>query len=221
MPSTCSDTSPPSTEVAISISVSDKRITCRTSSTKSPTTSPQSDCTSRIRARRVGGVSGTCSLRLKSKTVTSRPRTLHTPITSAGARGTGVSGGGLRISRIRVSSRPYSSSASKTAKNSRTGPFADTARRATPTAGRLTRSAMGDVRLLQHFAAREHLFDQGGRVEHQPDPLISQLGRSGEAAHAAQRAPERFDHDVLLSEQVVHHQPQAASAERSHHDEAA
>ena len=106
MPSTNSETSPPSAEAAGSISFAAKRTTCRTSSTSRPITSPDSAAPSKMRARRVKGRSSSVQRAPQIQHGDEQPRTLHTPTTLRGARGTMVIGGGLRISLMRVSSTP-------------------------------------------------------------------------------------------------------------------
>src|SRR6187551_3260867 len=202
MPSTNSETSPPSADAAGSISLAAKRTTCFTSSTNRPITSPDSAAPSKIRPRRVKGRSSRCKVRRKSKTVTSRPRTLHTPTTLRGARGTTVMGGGLRISLMRVSSTPYSSPASENIRNSRTGPRSPM-RRAKREAVDCVRLATGALQRARGFDARQHLFDQTRRIQHQADALVTQLGRASEAPDARQRFTEGFDHDVFLSVQEI------------------
>src|SRR4051812_35523597 len=209
MPITNSETSPPSAEAAGSISFAAKRTTCRTSSTNRPITSPDSAAPSKMRPRRVRGRSSTCKVRRKSNTVTSKPRTLHTPTTLRGARGTVVIGGGLRISLMRVSSTPYSSPASENIKNSRTGPRSPI-RRARREAVDCVRLATGTLQSTRRFSAGEHLFDQTSGIQHQAHPLVTELSRSRKATHCRQRLTERFDHDVFLPVQKVHHETEAA-----------
>src|SRR5688572_18674999 len=113
---------------------------------------------------------------------------------------------------MRVSSTPNTSPASTNVKNSRTGPRPE-ARRAMRSLPARTRSAMQLPSRKRDFVGREHLFDDRGRVEHEPHALIAELRRAGETAHHRERTSERLDHDVLLTEQAVHHQAEPAVAD--------
>src|SRR5258707_8681553 len=144
---------------------------------------------------------------LRSITVTSSPRTLTTPTTSLGARGTSVTGGSFRISRTSPMGTAYVSVPSRNARYSTRGPRTLIPRRAGPPPSRGTRSAIAPHPDRQ-VALQERLFDEGGRVEHERHPLVTELGRSREPLHLCEGRAERLDDDVLLSDDLADHQPE-------------
>src|SRR5581483_9842060 len=113
-----------------------------------------------------------------------------------------VSGGGFRISRTSATGAAYGSPPRRKARYSERGPRSCWRVRRTSGAARRTRSAMHPPRLERRARALgdgAHLVDQRGRVEHEPDPLVAELGRTGEAADVLERGPEGLDDHVLLA----------------------
>src|SRR5258708_7119000 len=167
--------------------------------------------TSKMRPLFVMSAGETRSRCLRSITVRSSPRTLTTPTTSLGARGTSVTGGSFRISRTSPIETAYVSVPSLNARYSTRGPRTLIPRRAGPPPSRGTRSAIAPHPDRQ-LALHERLFDERRRVEHQRHPLVAELGRAREPLHLRERRAERLDDDVLLSDDLVDHQPEPPNA---------
>ena len=152
----------------------------------------------------------------RSMTVTSRPRTLTTPTTSFGARGTSVTGGSFRISRTSPIGTAYVSRAEPKGQVLDARPArASSARRALRSRSRArARSAIGRLPPPRHRRrARNASSMSAGASSTSADALIAELGRAGEAVHLLQRRAERLDDDVLLADELVDHEPEAARAD--------
>src|SRR6185437_6767334 len=81
------------------------------------------------------------------------------------------------------------------------------------------RSAMESSRVdAVALAPRRHFLDERGRVDDKGDPLVPQLARAGEPAHALQRRAERLDDHVLLAYQRAHDEAQPAGADHRDDD---
>src|SRR6478609_828099 len=83
------------------------------------------------------------------------------------------------------------------------------------------RSARSATEKLLSLRVRvsEHFFDDGRRVDYQAHALVPELRGASEAAHRGQRGAERFDDDVLLTDQVIDEQTEAAVADgRNDHE---
>src|SRR5580698_3583035 len=86
--------------------------------------------------------------------------------------------------------------------------------RAPGSLARRARSAMETSRVdAEALAAGLRLFDEGGRVDDQSDPLIAELAGAGEAADALEGGAEGLDDHVLLADQGAHHQAEPARAD--------
>ena len=149
-------------------------------------------------------------------TVTRRPRTLTTPMTSLGARGTSVTGGSFRISRtspigtrVRVAAEAKGEVLdARPASLQRPGGAPDSVSSAREQASHTSPSPTGAVALARR------LFDERGGVEHERHALIAELGGAGETPHPAERLAERLDDDVLLPDELVDDEPEAALRQR-------
>src|SRR5687768_14459078 len=64
-------------------------------------------------------------------------------------------------------------------------------------------------------SAEECLFDERRSVEYECHPLVAELGRAGEPFHSLERRAERLDDDILLSDELVHHQPETPHSHRN------
>src|SRR6188768_4012673 len=139
------------------------------------------------------------SRRRVSTTVTNSPRTVHTPTTSGGERGTRVMLRTPRISSTCVSGTPYASPPTAKVRISRTGSSAPLIRAGTAVDGSMPSPSDTDAPSSLARVARAGLLDQCAGIEHQRDALVCQLRGAGEAAHRVERTPERADDDVLLA----------------------
>src|SRR5450432_1959270 len=96
------------------------------------------------------------------------------------------------------------------------GPRALRARRACERASGARRSAIVGYSGGGVTARKKRLFDERGRIEHERDALIAQLGGTREALYSFQRRAKRFDDDVLLADELVDDEPQAAHPDPDH-----
>ena len=227
MPAMCAGWSPPRT-FAGSISLSARRQTCMTSSTRRPICSSPATSASRMRDLRSIGPSGRRKRRRRSTTVTSLPRTLTTPM--HGPRRARHRGDGRRAEDLGdVGDRhgvglaregegevlgappalvraPYG--ALRAPRSSQPGHQLRLSR-AAPRIRRRSRAAH------EALSLGEHLLDERRHVEHQRHPLVAELRRAGEAAHRLERLAERLDDDVLLPDELVDHEAQPSIAHLS------
>src|SRR5215471_12574346 len=82
---------------------------------------------------------------------------------------------------------------------------------------RVTRLAIGPRLRADIAALQECLFHQRRRIEDQRHPLIAELGRAGETFYSLERRAERFDDDVLLTDELVDDQTEPSRAYPHHH----
>src|SRR3954467_9600302 len=127
-----------------------------------------------------------CRRSFKSMMVTNRPRTLTTPMTSLGARGTSVTGGSFKISRTSPLGTAYESPPSRKAKYSTRGPRSFSPRRPLDLFSGASRLAIRCYSYGGIATLHERLFDESGGVNDQRHALIAEFGGAGEALHLLQ-----------------------------------
>ena len=168
--------------------------------------------------RRSIGASASRRRRRRSRTVTSLPRTLMTPSTSRGARGTSVMGGGRRISASCAIRTAYVSPARPKARYSVRLP-ASPARRA----ARLPAAVLDERRPSR---SAPPAFGRDARKRASPGASTSSMSAATSRTSATRWSPssvapakprtalsdlpERLDDDVLLADELVDDEPEAA-----------